>query len=709
MINHTNKKCVAEGSINKDSAVLGSNKEPIEKIKSVFGDGVAYLPIPWKSKAPLINNWPDILPGQYNNESFRGKNIGIVCGENSSGLVSIDCDTKNGLEEMLSLNPRFAHTTITKAQRGGNIWLKLIDDEYPRVGTLYDDKEKAWGEFRSTGGQTVVSGEHRSGCMYELHTEIPPIEISFKEIIWPSNLRAPWIRSPLEKIIDEEGDPFEESLNGSIKFNASFFASYYAEKNQILWISGEGTFYKYCNLTGVWRPENEDFLREKIQKLIKSCLEKQDERLARAKSKISIQLLKNIVEFLKGRVECKRPFGLGGNYLAAENGVIHLDGDQIKLLPHCPDYMLLNFHEFKYPQSIEPSFSEEIGLKGLANWKKMKKQAERGFLKMKHLGLIPSIFSSMFQYHELEPTLLLEFLSKNLSADDIELVQKYGGSVLFGGNPCQKILLILGAAGSGKGVLVNLLEKMIGSENVVQLRTHQLSNRFETARFWGKKLLLGQDVDEDFLSLTQSNDLKSLVGHDLISGEAKNQRNVLQIRGEFGVVISSNHQLRINHKDDLEAWKRRLFVLQFKEKFKGRKIPNFEDKLIEAEGDKIFHWFVQGRLKLERDIQASGDFVINQEQKLAISRVVNDSDSLRLFLNSCVEKSNGGVPTVEIVERYKVFCEENGFTQKSKADVQKMLPKLMQNLHGSKNVNSVENSKGMRVRGYDRIRLKDDN
>ena len=192
----------------------------------------------------------------------------------------------------------------------------------------------------------------------------------------------------LEKIIDEEGDPFEESLNGSIKFNASFFASYYAEKNQILWISGEGTFYKYCNLTGVWRPENEDFLREQIQKLIKSCLEKQDERLARAKSKISIQLLKNIVEFLKGRVECKRPFGLGGNYLAAENGVIHLDGDQIKLLPHCPDYMLLNFHEFKYPQSIEPLFSEEIGLKGLANWKKMKKQAERGFLKMKNLFLI---------------------------------------------------------------------------------------------------------------------------------------------------------------------------------------------------------------------------------------------------------------------------------------------------------------------------------
>lgn len=116
------------------------------------------------------------------------------------------------------------------------------------------------------------------------------------------------------------------------------------------------------------------------------------------------------------------------------------------------------------------------------------------------------------------------------------------------------------------------------------------------------------------------------------------------MKGDFGIIISSNHQLRINHKDDLEAWRRRLLVLQFKEKFKGKKIPNFEDKLIEAEGDKIFHWLVQGRLKLEMDIQASGDFAINQKQNLAISRVVNDSNSLRLFLNSCVEKSNGGVP-----------------------------------------------------------------
>ena len=74
-----------------------------------------------------------------------------------------------------------------------------------------------------------------------------------------------------------------------------------------------------------------------------------------------------------------------------------------------------------------------------------------------------------------------------------------------------------------------------------------------------------------------------------------------------------------------------------------------------------------------------------------------------------LKNQKGGVPTVEIVERYKVFCEENGFTQKSKADVQKMLPKLMQNLHGSKNVNSVENSKEMRARGYNGIRLKDDN
>jgi hypothetical protein len=44
-----------------------------------------------------------------------------------------------------------------------------------------------------------------------------------------------------------------------------------------------------------------------------------------------------------------------------------------------------------------------------------------------------------------------------LSPEDIELLQRYCGVILIGGNRAQKILLLLDQGGTGKGTLVNII------------------------------------------------------------------------------------------------------------------------------------------------------------------------------------------------------------------------------------------------------------
>ena len=72
--------------------------------------------------------------------------------------------------------------------------------------------------------------------------------------------------------------------------------------------------------------------------------------------------------------------------------------------------------------------------------------------------------------------------------------------MLVGGNAAQRILLIQGTPSGGKSTLIEKIEKIIGTQNVAQMRTQLLNQRFELQKYLGKTLLTGKDVGGDFLN-----------------------------------------------------------------------------------------------------------------------------------------------------------------------------------------------------------------
>ena len=95
---------------------------------------------------------------------------------------------------------------------------------------------------------------------------------------------------------------------------------------------------------------------------------------------------------------------------------------------------------------------------------------------------------------------LNELVYPAVRPDDIRLLQKYAGMCLLGTNLIQRMLILNGESGRGKTQLANVLQAIIGRENVTQLRTKFLGDRFETFRFLKKTLLIGVDVESNFLS-----------------------------------------------------------------------------------------------------------------------------------------------------------------------------------------------------------------
>ena len=98
------------------------------------------------------------------------------------------------------------------------------------------------------------------------------------------------------------------------------------------------------------------------------------------------------------------------------------------------------------------------------------------------------------------PLFLNTLLNPALDPDDVELLQRWCGLALIGINLAQRLIILTGTAGGGKGTFIRVLNGIIGPTNVGTLRPDLLCERFELGRLLGKSLLYGADVADHFLN-----------------------------------------------------------------------------------------------------------------------------------------------------------------------------------------------------------------
>ena len=159
------------------------------------------LPITPGTKAPSFKAWQqttlaDMDRPEYLSRFGPSHNIGVLQGRPSNGLCSIDLDAEEWLAPFLAANPKLATTLRTRRSRGCNLWLRILG-EYPALQKLHhatrtgnEGKPLDVGEFRSSGGQTVIAGE-AEGVAYRIEVAANPVEIAFSEIVWPHFIADP--------------------------------------------------------------------------------------------------------------------------------------------------------------------------------------------------------------------------------------------------------------------------------------------------------------------------------------------------------------------------------------------------------------------------------------------------------------------------------------------------------------------------------------
>ena len=474
-------------------------------------------------------------------------------------------------------------------------------------------------------------------------------------------MKNPNFENLREKLFPQVGPPTYPGVNNqSPKLNQQFFARLTKEIFDPIYEKTEELFYIYSAETGLWEPQNNSTMLDRVSGLMKRFADETSNTFVNGKRDVGT--INNILNFMKADSCCgqENAFTRNGEpFIHCGNGMIFFprqsDGRRHpKLMPFDPKYMSRNRTEYLYSEDAR---------------------------------------CDDFLSHLLGPALF---------EDDIGLLQQYVAQCLLGVNNSQTFLLLIGTAGGGKSTLVNIIEKLIKRKNCTELRLEHMNSRFETQRLLGKTLLTAKDVASNFLNTRGAHKLKALTGKDTITIEHKGSNVATDICCTFNAIITANNTLRVSVDGDAEAWRRRIILISYNNPPPKEKIPNFDDVLLAKEGNGILRWAVEGAVLL---LENGGKIIKSDAQKHKVDNLLHESDALSEFIATSLELDpQGTVTSAELLEAFKAFCEKLRWQLLPQRFIETRLPEYIYQAFGLSKRTDVKRH-GRNNRGYYGLKL----
>ena len=416
---------------------------------------------------------------------------------------------------------------------------------------------------------------------------------------------------------DDKGKPFARDL--SEDFLAATLGEKGAPDAPTVFAAEEERFYTYAPADGIFCEARESKLQARLSDLLlecaRACVAKFDTRGLEFKFRDSSNL-RGVLSRARGLLEVKQGFFETGlmEFVPANNGMLRV-ADKV-LLPFGPSYRRRN----KLAVVFDPGATCRVFLETL--------------------------------------------LRPALEADDLDLLQRWCGLALIGVNLAQRLVILAGTAGGGKGTLIRVINGIVGPTNVGTLRPDLLGERFELGRLLGKSLLYGADVPDNFLNCKGASVLKALTGGDPVTLEFKGSNERPEIVCRFNAIVTCNSRLTVRLEGDAEAWRRRLVIIEYRKAKPENVIADLSERILANERPGVLNWMLEGLDKIRAD---GWQLRLTASQQKVVDDLLLESDADVVFAKECLRK--GGTESLTVAQCYEAyvnFCNERGWTTMAK-------------------------------------------
>jgi len=246
------------------------------------------------------------------------------------------------------------------------------------------------------------------------------------------------------------------------------------------------------------------------------------------------------------------------------------------------------------------------------------------------------------------------FLDEVLPESSKQLVlAEYFGYVFVRSLKLEKTLILYGSGANGKSVVFDVMNAMLGNENVTNYSLESLCHEYYRAMI-GNSLL---NYSSDISNRVQADKFKLLT-----SGEP------IEARLPYGkpFMLKTYARLAFNCNElprDVEhspAFFRRFLILHFDQFIEeGRRNPNLAKEIIGTELSGIFNWVLDG---LRRLIDQKGFTKCSAIQQM-VESYKRESDSVAMFLvdEHYRASTTNMLKVKDIFGEYKEYCRDNNY------------------------------------------------
>ena len=244
----------------------------------------------------------------------------------------------------------------------------------------------------------------------------------------------------------------------------------------------------------------------------------------------------------------------------------------------------------------------------------------------------------------------------------------------------EKTLILYGTGANGKSVVFEVINALLGKENVSNYSLESLCENYFRAMIANKLLNYSSDI---------SNRLQSDKFKLMTSGEP------IEARLPYGqpMMLTNYARLAFNCNElpkdveHTEAFFRRFLIIPFDVTIpENKRNPNLAKEIIASELSGVFNWVLDG---LKRLLKHNGFTPCDAVDKMR-ETYRRESDSVAMFLDDEGYKASNDnqILLKDLYQDYKIFCQNDGYKSLGKRNFKKRLE--------NQNV-SVEAGNGNRV------------
>ncbi|MEM7138162.1 MAG: phage/plasmid primase, P4 family [Myxococcota bacterium] len=266
--------------------------------------------------------------------------------------------------------------------------------------------------------------------------------------------------------------------------------------------------------------------------------------------RVSAQTVKGAIQCLQDRADAAHYFNDAPSATVFANHTVVAEGGEIERLDHSRDFRARYAYSFDFRPGAQPS---------------------------RFLELLRESFVGCVDVEE-----------------RIECIREYvGGCILGKATKFQKAIVLFGPGGTGKSVVLKIVEDMMPSGSVASIGPQRMGHEYSLATLAGKHLNVQPDISS--ADLFDSSAFKAVVTGDTVTGRFL-YKDEFPFRPVAGHIYSANRLF--GSRDHTTGLWRRLVPIEFGNVVSEERIDrNLAERVIKTELAELVSWAIEGGAK----------------------------------------------------------------------------------------------------------------